>query len=92
MPRIAGIDVPEKKKIYFALQYIHGIGQKFAAPSGFTLEMDGNHHLHKPVMIGEVRADGQFNVVWKTPAPIRAQPWSPFIPGNEKKKDGPEAM
>ena len=31
MPRIAGIDVPEKKKIYFALQYIHGIGAKFAA-------------------------------------------------------------
>lgn len=26
MPRIAGIDVPEKKKILFALQYIHGIG------------------------------------------------------------------
>ena len=31
MPRIAGIDVPEKKKILFALQYIHGIGAKFAA-------------------------------------------------------------
>ncbi len=30
MPRIAGIDVPEGKKIYFALQYIHGIGPKFA--------------------------------------------------------------
>jgi small subunit ribosomal protein S13 len=30
VPRIAGIDVPEKKKIYFALQYIHGIGSKFA--------------------------------------------------------------
>ncbi|MCE2967249.1 MAG: 30S ribosomal protein S13 [Phycisphaerales bacterium] len=30
MPRIAGIDVPEKKKILFALQYIHGIGAKFA--------------------------------------------------------------
>ncbi len=30
MPRIAGIDVPEGKKIYFALQYIHGIGEKFA--------------------------------------------------------------
>ncbi|MGQ0628758.1 MAG: 30S ribosomal protein S13 [Phycisphaerales bacterium] len=30
MPRIAGIDVPEKKKIFFALQYIHGIGEKFA--------------------------------------------------------------
>ncbi|QQS03147.1 MAG: urea ABC transporter substrate-binding protein [Fibrobacterota bacterium] len=63
-------------------------GQTFAAPSGFTLTMDAtNHHLHKPVMIGEVRADGQFNVVWKTPGPIRAQPWSPFIPGNEGKKN-----
>lgn len=40
---------------------------------GFVLEMDGNHHLHKPVMIGEVRADGQFNVVWKTKTAIRAQ-------------------
>ena len=63
-------------------------GQTFAAPSGFTLTMDAtNHHLHKPVMIGEVRGDGQFNVVWKTPGPIRAQPWSPYIPGNEGKKD-----
>ncbi|HEX2839207.1 MAG TPA: 30S ribosomal protein S13 [Phycisphaerales bacterium] len=30
MPRVAGIDIPEKKKIYFALQYVHGIGPKFA--------------------------------------------------------------
>ncbi len=30
MPRVAGIDIPEKKKVYFALQYIHGIGPKFA--------------------------------------------------------------
>jgi urea transport system substrate-binding protein len=63
------------------------IGQTYAAPCGFTLEMDANHHLHKPVMIGEIRPDGQFNVVWKTKAPIRAQPWSPFIPGNESKPD-----
>jgi urea transport system substrate-binding protein len=66
-------------------------GQTFKAPSGFEIKMDErNHHLHKPVFIGEVRADGQFNVVWKTPGPIRAQPWSPFIAGNEGKKDGPE--
>ena len=65
-------------------------GITFPAPSGFTLKMDeSNHHLHKPVMIGEVRADGQFNVVWKTAGPIRAQPWSPYIPGNEGKKDSP---
>ncbi|HYF15247.1 MAG TPA: 30S ribosomal protein S13 [Phycisphaerales bacterium] len=30
MPRVAGIDIPDKKKVYFALQYIHGIGPKFA--------------------------------------------------------------
>ncbi|TSE30505.1 urea ABC transporter substrate-binding protein [Tepidimonas taiwanensis] len=66
-------------------------GQTFQAPCGFVVKMDErNHHLHKPVFIGEVRADGQFNVVWKTKGPIRAQPWSPFIPGNEKKKDVPE--
>ena len=62
-------------------------GQKVAAPSGFTLEMGNNHHLYKPVMIGEVKADGQFNVVWKTPTTIRAKPWSPFIAGNEGKPD-----
>lgn len=62
-------------------------GQTFASPNGFTMEMDKtNHHLHKPVYIGEIRADGQFNVVWKTKGPIRAQPWSPFIAGNEGKQ------
>jgi urea transport system substrate-binding protein len=66
-------------------------GQTFKAPSGFTAKMDEkNHHLHKPVFIGEIKADGQFNVVWKTPGPVKAQPWSPFIPGNDKKKDEPE--
>jgi urea transport system substrate-binding protein len=61
-------------------------GQTFAAPSGYTLKMDEqNHHLWKPVMIGEVQANGQFDVVWKTDKTIRAQPWSPFIAGNEKR-------
>jgi urea transport system substrate-binding protein len=62
-------------------------GQTFKAPCGFDLTMDKtNHHLHKPVMIGEIRADGQFNVVYKTKGPVRAQPWSPFIAGNEGKQ------
>jgi len=66
-------------------------GQTFKAPSGITSKMDEkNHHLHKAVFIGEVRGDGQFNVVWKTKGPIKAQPWSPFIPGNDKKKDEPD--
>lgn len=56
-------------------------GQTFVAPSGYTLTMDAkNHHLHKPVMIGEIRGDGQFDVVYKTPKTIPAQPWSPYIP------------
>lgn len=30
MPRIAGVDIPDKKKIRYALRYIYGIGPKFA--------------------------------------------------------------
>ena len=68
-------------------------GQTFKAPSGITSKMDEkNHHLHKAVFIGEVKGDGQFNVVWKTKGPVKAQPWSPFIPGNEKKVDEPALM
>ena len=53
---------------------------------GLRHQMDAkNHHLHKPVFIGEVKADGQFQVVWKTEGPIRAQAWSPFIPDSAKK-------
>jgi urea transport system substrate-binding protein len=67
-------------------------GQTFPAPGGFMSTMDEkNHHLHKPVFIGEVKADGQFKVVWKTPGPVKAQPWSPYIAGNDVKKDEPEA-
>jgi urea transport system substrate-binding protein len=62
-------------------------GQTFKSPSGFTLTMDAtNHHLHKPVMIGEILPNGQFQIVWRTKGPIRAQPWSPFIAGNESKQ------
>uniref|UniRef100_UPI0031831F1C urea ABC transporter substrate-binding protein n=1 Tax=Falsiroseomonas stagni TaxID=484882 RepID=UPI0031831F1C len=63
-------------------------GQKVDAPSGYTLEMHRNHHLSKPVMIGEVQADGQFNIVWRTPGPIVAENWSPFIPENANRRRG----
>ncbi|MBK1715490.1 urea ABC transporter substrate-binding protein [Rubrivivax gelatinosus] len=65
-------------------------GQTFKAPSGILSKMDEkNHHLHKSVFIGEIKGDGQFNVVWKTPGPVKAQPWSPYIPENKGKKDEP---
>ncbi|HEX5656762.1 MAG TPA: urea ABC transporter substrate-binding protein [Polyangiales bacterium] len=60
--------------------------QTFRSPSGFDIKMDAkNHHLHKPVYIGEIKADGQFDIVWKTSEPIRAQAWSPYIPDSAKK-------
>jgi len=54
-------------------------GQKVKAPSGFTVVMNTNHHLSKPVMIGEIRPDGQFDVVWKTKTTIKADAWSPYL-------------
>lgn len=64
-------------------------GQTFKAPSGITSTMDPSHHLRKSVFVGEVRADGQFNVVWKTPGPVAADPWSDYIPENKGKQNLP---
>lgn len=65
-------------------------GMRLYAPSGYPLEMDArNHHLRKPVMIGEIQPNGQFSVVWKSRSVVRAQPWSPYLPGNDKRPDAP---
>jgi urea transport system substrate-binding protein len=45
---------------------------------GFSTMMP-NHHITKPVLIGEVQADGQFNTVWQTPGLVVAQEWSPYV-------------
>src|SRR2546421_2321666 len=50
-------------------------GQKVKAPSGLVATMNTNHHLSKPVMIGEIRADGQFRVVWQTKEGINGGGW-----------------
>lgn len=42
MPRIAGVDVPDNKKMLFALQYIHGIGAKFAKAILVEADVDGD--------------------------------------------------
>ncbi len=42
-----------------------------------------NHHITKPVYIGEVRADGQFSVVWKSPAEVPGDAWSDYLPGSK---------
>jgi len=61
-------------------------GQKVMAACGYEEEMHRNHHLSKPVMIGEIQADGQFNIVYKTPTAIPAENWSPFIPENANRR------
>ena len=61
-------------------------GQTVQSPSGFQITMDAkNHHLHKPVVIGEITEDGQFEIVWQTDGPIRADAWSPFIPDSKER-------
>jgi urea transport system substrate-binding protein len=42
-----------------------------------------NHHITKPVYIGEIRPDGQFNVVWKTDKEVPGDAWSDFLPGSK---------
>ena len=45
------------------------IGLEAPNLTGGIAKMLPNHHLTKPVLIGEVRADGQFDTVWKTDGP-----------------------
>ena len=48
--------------------------------TGGIAEMLPDHHLTKPVYIGEIQDDGQFSVVWKTPELVPGQAWSPWVP------------
>ncbi|GGC91461.1 ABC transporter substrate-binding protein [Chelatococcus reniformis] len=54
--------------------------------TGGTSEMLANHHITKPVYIGEIEADGQFDVVWKTTELIPGAAWSPFLEGSKDLK------
>jgi urea transport system substrate-binding protein len=66
-------------------------GLSIDAPSGYTVKMDEtNHHLHKPVLIGEIEPNGQLKTVFRSPGTIRAQPWSPHIEGNASRKESPD--
>ena len=51
--------------------------------TGGTSKMLPNHHITKPVFIGEVRGDGQFDVVWKTPGLVPGDAWSKYLDGSK---------
>ena len=59
-------------------------GQTVRALSGYESMMNTNHHLSKPVMIGEIQPDGQFDVVWQTDGVVKGDAWSDFIPESSK--------
>lgn len=51
--------------------------------TGGIATMMPNHHLTKPVFIGEIQEDGQFETVWKTPDTVVGDAWSDFLPGSK---------
>ena len=59
-------------------------GQKAKNLTGGMAVMNTNHHLSKPVLIGEIQANGQFEVVWKTDGLVKGDAWSNFIPESAK--------
>ncbi|WP_417533012.1 urea ABC transporter substrate-binding protein [Marinobacterium stanieri] len=59
------------------------IGQEVPNLTGGTAVMNKNHHLSKPVLIGEIQDDGQFEVVWETDGVVAGDAWSDFLPGSK---------
>ncbi|MCU0985290.1 MAG: urea ABC transporter substrate-binding protein [Acetobacteraceae bacterium] len=51
--------------------------------TGGISTMMPNHHITKPVLIGEVQADGQFNTVWQTPGTVVGDEWSDYLEGSK---------
>ena len=51
--------------------------------TGGTAKLLPNHHITKPVYIGEVRDDGQFDVVWQTKGTVPGDAWSDYLPGSK---------
>jgi urea transport system substrate-binding protein len=52
--------------------------------TGGTAVMLPNHHITKPVLIGEIQADGQFEVVWKTDKEVPGDAWTDYLPESAK--------
>ncbi len=54
-------------------------GQKFPNLTGGTAEMLVNHHLAKPVLIGEIQEDGQFDIISQTEE-VKGDAWTDYLP------------
>ncbi len=72
----AGTADPDK-----VIAALPGIEQKNL--TGGTATMLPNHHITKPVFIGEIEGNGQFDVVWKTDKLIPGEAWSKQLEGSK---------
>jgi urea transport system substrate-binding protein len=55
------------------------LGLDFDAPGGSKRMHRTNHHTFKPVYVGRVRADGQFDIIWRSQELIEPQAFSPYL-------------
>jgi urea transport system substrate-binding protein len=51
--------------------------------TGGVSEMLPNHHITKPVLIGEIKEDGQFDTVWQTDGLVPGEAWSKYLEGSK---------
>ncbi len=56
------------------------VGLEVPNLSGGMARMLPNHHITKPAMVGQIRDDGQFNVIWRSAGAIPGDPWSDYLP------------
>ncbi len=58
-------------------------GIEAANLTGGMSKMLPNHHITKPVLVGEIRGDGQLDVVWQTKGLVAGDAWTDFLPGSK---------
>ncbi|MCC0030647.1 MAG: urea ABC transporter substrate-binding protein [Brucellaceae bacterium] len=54
--------------------------------TGGTSVMLPNHHITKPVLVGEIQDDGQFETVWETEGLVPGDAWSDYLPESKPLK------
>ncbi len=59
------------------------VGIKVPNLTGGVSEMLPNHHITKPVLIGEIKDDGQFDTVWQTDDLVAGDAWSKHLEGSK---------
>ena len=59
------------------------IGVEVPNLTGGISKMLPNHHITKPVLIGEIRADGQFDIVWQTKDLVPGDAWTDHLEGSK---------